>query len=195
MRRTRLLLVLLLVLVLLVGVGVGFYFKFVDTRYFEAEFYADTAIVPDNQQGKPGNIVFQEQEGRLTVALKRGEPHGIITTEHEWWETIYIEVPPPSEGANVLLDQRDVRVAFFSYKLRQIPTVGQDGIRGYLKFESVSPRRIIASYDILIDGIYPRFNPESQHREIRFAGRSTFYKQVRPAGELGGEIWPKVPGK
>jgi len=191
MRRRRYLLIGLLCLAALVVGSVWFYFKFIDTRYFRAEFYSDTGIsVPSNDPKTDGPIVYEEQEGKVTLVLTRGEPHGVMTTEHDWVESVSIEIPSPSRNARIDLGSPNVRTSLGSYKWRQFPSIGEGGVRGHIEIESADKRQITASYDIVIDGVYPRFVPEHQHREVVFRGRSTFRARPRPEGEHLGIVWP-----
>jgi len=190
MRRLRRWLLVVFILAAVVIGSVGLYHKFIDTAYVESEFYADTglATVPKQADTTQG-IVYQDQPGRVTLVLRRGEPHGVITTEHDWWEIVTIDMPRPSPGQRIILDSADVRVLFFSYKFRQFPTIGDNGIRGHIDIDSVGQRRIMASYEIVIDAVYPRLVPESRHREVTFRGRSTFRAASRPDGAVGGQLW------
>jgi hypothetical protein len=190
MRRTRRWLIAFACLVTVVGGAVAFYYKFVDTAYFETEFYRDSTIVPVQNTDGIREVYYEERPGRVVLSMIRGEPHGIVTTEHDWWEGLAIEIPAPSPGQRVDLAEPDLRALFWSYDGRQFPTIGEGGIRGYLQFESVGSRRIVATYEIAIDGVYPRRG--NAHRDVVFSGRSTFHLAPRPGGAHGGHVWPPV---
>jgi hypothetical protein len=117
-----------------------------------------------------------------------------MTTEHEWWENLAIELPAPTSGTRIDLTSPEVRTVFWSYNWRQFPAIGEGGTRGYVQFESVGPSRIVASYHIVIDGEYPRMVPEYRHRDVVFQGQSTFRRRPRPEGEHPGHVWPKAGG-
>ena len=126
--------------------------------------------------------------------LTRGEPHGTFTTEHDWWEIVSVELPLPPEGTDVDLTGPGMHVGLNSYKWRQFPSIGAGGIRGDIRIDSVGKSKIAASYDIVIDCVYPRFVPEKQHREVVFRGRSTFRSRTRPEDRVVLDVWPK-PGQ
>jgi hypothetical protein len=195
MRRRRHWLIAVLVLAFVAGAVVSCYYTFVDTAYSNAEFYPDTGFVAVRQQEQPGpeqpdQIRYEERPGRITLSLSRGEPHGTFTTEHGWWENLTIELPAPASGARIELTDPEVGISFWSYKLRQFPSIGEGGVRGYVLFDSVSSSRIVASYDIVVDGVYPRMMPEYRHRDVVFRGESTFRRRPRPDEELAGRVWP-----
>jgi len=190
MRRIRWWLIGVACLVTIAGGATVVYYKFVDTAYFETEFYTDSSIVPVLSPNPIKEGYYDQQPGRVTLSMIRGEPHGVFTTEHPWWEGLAIEIQTPSRGQRIHLDDPDVRALFWSYDGRQFPTIGTGGIRGFVQFESVGLRRIVASYEIAIDGVYPGFRPERQHKDVVFSGRSTFHLKPRPAGTQGGHIWP-----
>jgi hypothetical protein len=190
MRRYRYWLIGLVGVAALAAGSVAFYFKFVDTAYSRAEFYADTGIDPVESPHVP-EARYVERPGHVVLSFTRGEPHGIITTEHAWQDQLVIEMPNPSKGQRIDVADGTVRLAFFSTKSRQVATIGTGGIRGFLQIESVEPDRVVATYDITVDGFYPRFIPEAQHHEDAFRGRSTFRRRPRPEGDRLSDLWPR----
>jgi hypothetical protein len=193
MRRTRRWLLAFMVLAALVAGAVAFYYTFVDTAYSRAEFYADTGFVPvPTQPDSASLLTYGEKPRHVVLMVTRGEPHGIVTTDHGWSDTLRIEIPTPSGGEHIDLSGSDSRIAFSSFDGRQFPRIGEGGVKGHLDIESVGTRRIVASYDLVIDGVYPRFVPEHRHRDVVFRGRSTFRVRARPEGEFFGEVWPPM---
>src|SRR5437764_9986990 len=115
MRRTRRWLLAISILAVLAGGAIAFYYKFVDTAYSRAEFYADTGLVSESARpDSAGLLTYGAKPGRVVLLLTRGEPHGIITTEHEWWETVAIEIPEPNGQGRIDLMNSNVRLALFS---------------------------------------------------------------------------------
>ena len=193
MRRTRHWILAVLVLAVLIGGALAFYFTFVDTAYSRAEFYADTGLILVSAQAdSTGLYAYGDKPGHVVLMLARGEPHGIVTYDHAWLETVSIEIPEPSAGERVSLGGANVQIAFGSTKLDQLARVGEGGIKGHLEIQSVGRDQIVASYDLVIDGVYPRFVPEHRHRDVVFRGRSTFRARPRPADQFAGELWPRM---
>jgi hypothetical protein len=190
MRRIRLWLIVVLAAAV-VGGAIAFYFKFVDTAYSRAEFYTETGLVPISASpDTAGRFALEPRPGRVVLLLTRGEPHGVITTEHHWWETVVIDIPEPTGPTPIDLASPDVRVGLFSYKWRQFPKIGAGGVRGRIEIESVRAERIVADYDLAIDGDYRRFVPEHRHHDVVFRGRLTFRLRPRIEGEFAGDVWP-----
>ena len=173
------------------GGAIAFYFKFVDTAYSHAEFYADTGLVPAPvQPDLLGLFSYEAKPSHVVVMLTRGEPHGIVTTSHGWSDTIAIEIPAPSGGEHIDLNGPNIRIAFTSFDGRQFARIGEGGIKGYLDIEAVGQHRLDTRYDIVVDGVYPRFVPEHRHKGVVFRGQSTFRLRPRPTDQFGGDIWP-----
>jgi hypothetical protein len=190
MRRIRYWLIGFAILALLAGGSVAVYFKFIDTAYSRAEFYADTGIEPVSSPNVPESR-YVARPGHITLSFTRGEPHGIITTEHDWQDQVVVEIPSPGEGQRIELTDGGVHVAFVSTKWRQVAHIGAGGVRGYVQLDSVGPHRVVATYDIVVDGFYSRFIPEAQHHDDVFQGRSTFRLRPRPEEARLGDFWPK----
>jgi len=195
MRRIRYWLIGLVGLAAFVGGSVAFYYKFVDTAYSRAEFYADTGVRPmPKDPGVIAGFKYEEKRGRITLALVRGEPHGIITTDHGWQEWLSIEIPRPSSGERIELNRPDVQLAFGANDGRRFGEVGDGGIRGFVQLESAGESRIVAVYEVTIDACY-RHPYESclRHQDVVFRGRYTFRLRLRPDDEFIGDLWPR-PG-
>jgi len=192
-RRARRWLIAVVALAAAVGGGVVFYRTFVDPRYSTAELYADTGLAPSGV--KPAMCVYEERPGHLTIALKRGKPPGTFSTEHASWEHVAVELPLPSVGYRIDLSGPGVRIHFFVYEGRMFWRVAAGGVRGYLRFDEVSDRRVTAEYDIVVAGYCDGLLPEFQNREFTFQGRSTFRVRPRPEGEHGGYLWPDPAAK
>ena len=175
----------------LAGGAVAFYYAFVDTAYSRAEYYAGTGLVSvSDQVDSAGLYSYANKPGHIVLMLTRGEPHGIVTSEHGWSETVSIELLEPSVGERVDLAGANVRIAFGSTKSNQLARIGEGGIKGHLGIEAVGTHQIVASYDLVIDGVYPRFVSEHRHHDVVFRGRSTFRLRPRPTDQFGGDIWP-----
>ena len=191
MRRFKRWIIGSVVALVVLGVAIAFYYQFVDNAYSTFDYHSDVALVSLSRAATgPATFGYEPQAGRCCLVLSRGEPHGVITTEHGWWETVTVEIPRPSEGSRYALEDKNVRVALSSYKLRQFPTIGNRGVKGHVMIESIRKRSIIASYEIEIDGDYPRFMTEYRHQSVIFRGQSTFHRSSVPIGSFPGTIWP-----
>jgi len=192
MRRVRRWLIAGVILALVAGGGIAFYFTFVDTNYSKAELYEDTGLT--SAEKTPGFCLYVERAGRVTLAIERGEPHGIVTTAHGSIERVAVEMPRPSPGERVEVSGPEVRVYFLAFHDGRMHwTIGEGGVRGHLLIEEVTERRITASYEIVVAAYTERLLPEFRSREIAFRGQSTFRARPRPDGERLGDLWPK-PG-
>lgn len=190
MRRFRRWLIATVVLAIIVGGAVAFYFTFVDTAYSKAELYQDTGLSPDRV--KAGICFYEEKPGRVILALERGEPHGIITSFHGSIERIAVEMPRPVAGDRVDVTGPEIVVSFLAILDGRIHwNIGQGGVRGHFLIESVSERRITASYEIVVDAYIERLLPEHRKREVVFQGKATFGAGSRPVGEHFGDLWPR----
>ena len=117
MRRTRRWILAVLVLPILMGGAVASYYMFADTAYSRAKFYADTGLVPVSIRPDSGALyAYGNKHGHIVLMLTRGEPHGIVTYDHAWSETVSIEILEPSNGEHLDLAESNVQVAFGSTK-------------------------------------------------------------------------------
>jgi hypothetical protein len=194
MRRVRFWVIGLLTLALLVGGLAAAYFTFIDTAYSRAVFYADAGLDPWRvDEGSIAGSVFVNRPGRITLALSRGEPHGIVTTYHGWNESLWIEIPRPSKDERIELDRPDARAAFGAVDGRHFAEVGDGGIRGNVQIVSADENRIVAVYDVTADACYRNpYQPCLRHEDVVFRGRSVFRLRSRPMDAVAGDIWPRA---
>ena len=145
-RRTRRWLIGALVLAAMVAGGVVFYRTLIDPSHAKAEYYPDTGLSPAERSPQVWNHV--ERPGTVCLAVERGKPHGVISTEHESWHRIDVEFPRPAAGDRIDLNAPDVRVLFSVYDGRCFWKLRAGGVRGHLEIKNVSDHRITATYPL-----------------------------------------------
>ena len=178
----------LAVLAVAVGSAVAFYYAVLDRNYSTAEFFADTMIGPDPSRAE--SMTYLQQPGRLTIALIRGETESQFMTDSSWREIVGIDIPRPSAGDWIDLANPDVKVAYGRAAPFVSSVIGDRGVRGHIQVHEIDHRNLSVSYEIVIDAFSPRLQPEYQHREVTFRGRSNFRSMPRP---IDRPFWSASP--
>jgi hypothetical protein len=185
MRRTRRRLLALLILAAVAGGAMAFYFKYVDTSYTHAFFFADTALKGDTSLVQdPIRDRLPATPGRVVLAVTRGERDGIglVTADHSWHEAILIDIPTPFGGEHIDLSDPDVRITFECHdRWENVWTaIAIGGVRGHLDIKSVGASRISAEYEVIVDiEDWNSTMDQKRHRDVVFRGRSTFRERPR----------------
>jgi hypothetical protein len=148
--------------------------------YFDTEFYLDTGFVPENGTDIDWN--YGEIRGYVTLVLNRGMPHSTVTTAHDWWERLSVELPSLPKPGKINVREAKLRVGFYSFDTRHWCIINDKGVDGDMEVISANEKEIVAKYAIVIH--FDRYRGErlveGSEGTAEFQGESTFGRRPRP---------------